>query len=171
MINQLEIPKYIFTYKDGKPMMAISETGRLINTTRKKILYIDLDGPCADYDKAKVIKNPAYPLFFLRLEIVDGALEAVTQLNELFDIYFLSTAPWSNPSSWMEKRLWVEEKFGKFAKKRLILSHNKGLLRGDFLIDDRLVNGVTEFNGEHIHFGTKQYPNWNVIIEYLKTKI
>ena len=84
-----------------------------------------------------------------------------------FEVYFLSTAPWSNVHSWSEKRIWVEKHFGEHAFKKLILSHNKGLLRGDFLIDDRTLNGVSEFKGEHIHFGTPEYPNWDAVLKYL----
>lgn len=41
---------------------------------------------------------------------------------------------------------------------------------GDFLVDDRLKNGASEFKGEHIHFGTEKYPNWEIIYDYLITK-
>ena len=53
------------------------------------------------------------------------------------------------------------------AFKKLILSHNKGLLLGDYLIDDRIANGVDGFKGEHIHFGTDQFPDWKSVLEYL----
>ena len=37
--------------------------------------------------------------------IVDfvSALEAVRKLNEKYDCYILSTAPWRNPSAWSDK--------------------------------------------------------------------
>ncbi len=59
---------------------------------------------------------------------------------------------------------------GDLAYKKLILSHNKGLLKGDFLIDDRTVNGVSEFEGEHIHFGSENFPNWESVIKYMLLK-
>lgn len=31
--------------------------------------------------------------------------------------------------------------------KSLILAHNKGLLKGDYLVDDRIQNGVDTFEG------------------------
>jgi 5'(3')-deoxyribonucleotidase len=79
----------------------------------------------------------------------------------------LSTAPWNNPSAWTDKLLWVQEYLGDLAHKRLILSHNKNLNAGDFLIDDRTENGAGEFNGEHIRFLSEQFNNWNDVLNYL----
>ena len=56
---------------------------------------------------------------------------------------------------------------GKSAYKRLILSHNKHLNIGDYLIDDRTANGAGQFRGEHIHFGSDRFPSWGSVIEYL----
>ena len=35
--------------------------------------------------------------------------------------------------------------------------------KGDILIDDRLHNGVKNFEGVHIHFGTEKFPNWDEV--------
>ena len=35
------------------------------------------------------------------------------------------------------------------------------------LIDDRTANGVEKFSGEHIHFGTEKYPDWEAVLRYL----
>jgi 5'(3')-deoxyribonucleotidase len=67
----------------------------------------------------------------------------------------------------MHKRLWVEKHLGKNAYKRLILSHNKQLNIGDFLIDDRTANGAGQFTGEHIHFGTGKWKDWKSTLDYL----
>jgi len=53
----------------------------------------------------------------------------------------------------------------------LILSHNKHLNIGDYLIDDRLANGVEKFTGEHIHFGTERFPDWQSVCDYLLPSI
>jgi 5'(3')-deoxyribonucleotidase len=63
--------------------------------------------------------------------------------------------------------MWVETHLGKSANKKLILCHNKGLVKGDFLIDDRIANGVADFEGEHIHFGTEQFSGWEDVLDYL----
>lgn len=108
-----------------------------------------------------------YPGIFKLMIPIDGALKAFSKISEKYDVYILSTAPWENNSAWTDKLLWVKTYLGEKAKKRLILSHHKNLLIGDYLIDDRLKNGVDRFTGEHIHFDTDSYPNWESVVEYL----
>jgi 5'(3')-deoxyribonucleotidase len=107
------------------------------------------------------------PGFFDGLPPVDGAIEAYHKLAAAFDTYILSTAPWNNETAWAAKNLWVRRHLSEVARKRLILSHHKHLVRGDFLIDDRLAHGVDRFEGEHIHFGSKRFPDWSAVLEYL----
>ena len=108
---------------------------------------------------------------FQELDPIDGSIESINQLMNSFEVYFLSTPVWAVPESFSGKRIWVEKQFGDAIKKRLILTHRKDLVIGDFLIDDRLKNGAAEFKGEHIHFGSDRFPNWESVVEYLKSKI
>ncbi len=136
----------------------------------KRVVYVDMDGVLADYDKAAVGKTEDQRRekgFFEHLEPIHGAVEAFSVLCDHYDVYLLSTAPWSNTHSLSEKRIWAEKHLGDKAFKRLILSHNKSLLRGDYLIDDRIANGVEEFQGEHIHFGTERFPDWKSVLLHL----
>ena len=64
--------------------------------------------------------------------------------------------------------LWVRRYLGDVAYKRLILSHHKDLSRGNFLIDDSEKNGAREFGGKLILFGSKEFPNWAGVMEYLR---
>ena len=107
------------------------------------------------------------PDIFSLMEPMPGAVEAFKELSEKFDTYILSTSPWANPSAWSDKLIWVKNYLGPSANKRLILSHHKNLNAGDFLIDDRIKNGVNEFKGEHLHFGTQKFPDWNSVVAYL----
>ena len=138
-----------------------------------------MDGVLADFNKAlservtpelcmeygENVDN--IPGIFDNLDPVPGAIFAFHELGDKYDCYILSTAPWGNPEAWMEKRLWVEKHLGEAAYKKLILSHNKHLNRGDYLIDDRLANGADRFEGEHILFGGDQFPDWKSVLEYL----
>lgn len=110
------------------------------------------------------------PHFFLSLKVIDGAKKALNYLIKHYDVYILSTAPWDSILAWTEKRLWVELNLPKYFKKRLILSHHKNLVIGDFLIDDRLKNGSEKFPGELILFGSEKFPNWDKVVQYLKVK-
>lgn len=145
---------------------------------KKKTLYIDMDGVLADFEsginqlpeetKTQFKGNlDEVPGIFSLMQPMPGAIEAYERLSEKFDTYILSTAPWENPSAWSDKLLWVRKYLGKAAYKRLILSHHKNLLKGDFIVDDRDKRGVTEFQGEHIHFGTDKFPDWEAVEAYL----
>jgi 5'-nucleotidase len=146
----------------------------------KEILYIDMDGVLVDLDTQIEKKYTKSHVENHREKIIDsdknlfyesppirGAIEAFNKLCEKYEVYILSTAPWKNLESWKAKRKWVEVYIGDNAYKKLILSHNKGLLNGSYIIDDRIKNGVSEFKGEHIHFGSEKFPNWNKVLEYL----
>jgi 5'-nucleotidase len=62
----------------------------------------------------------------------------------------------------------VQRHLGEVAYKRLILTHDKNLNRGDYLIDDRDKNGAAEFDGELIKFGSDRFPDWNSVVAYLR---
>ena len=141
-----------------------------------KRLFIDMDGVLCDYNKGKLehCKNEHesvndIPNFFRTLKPLNDAVHALNQIiySKKYDIFILSTAPWSNPSSWTDKRLWIEDYFGSKLNKRLILTHRKDFLKGDFLIDDRPNNGAKDFEGEWIHFGSQRFPNWETTLNYL----
>ena len=117
----------------------------------------------ADY----INKYDEAPGIFALMDPIKGAIDAFNKLAELFDIYILTASPWLNSTALQDKREWVEKHLGEKAKKRLIFSHHKNLNKGDFLIDDRKVNGVMQFEGEHIHFGTSEFSSWDDILNYL----
>ena len=144
----------------------------------KKILYFDMDNVLVNFQSGLDLLSEEVlqqyegqldniPSVFSLMKPLDGALEAYTILASTYDSYILSTAPWGNISSWSDKAAWVQTHLGDSAKKRLILSHNKNLNIGDYLIDDRTANGAAQFMGEHIHFGSAKFPNWNSVFNYL----
>lgn len=96
-----------------------------------------------------------------------GAVEAFLELSKHYDVYIASTAPWHNATAWSDKLTWVKHYLGDEAYKRVTLTHHKNLLIGDYLIDDRTANGAGEFQGEHIHFGTDKFPDWESVLAYL----
>jgi 5'(3')-deoxyribonucleotidase len=142
----------------------------------KHIVMIDMDGVLCDFDtrkkelESKGFKGSSifkHPDAYRDLEPIEGAIDAWHALQEHYETYVLSTPPWSNPDAWAEKRKWVEKYLGKSAHKKLILSHHKGLVIGEYLIDDRIANGVADFEGVHIHFGSAEYPDWQTVLDRL----
>ena len=147
-----------------------------------KTVYIDLDNVLVDFQsginqltkETKAQFNDRLdevPGIFSLMQPMPGAVEAFKLLSAKFDTYILSTAPWENPTAWSDKLLWVKKYLGDVAKKRLILSHHKNLLRGDFLVDDSPNNGAKDFQGEWIRFGPEGFKTWEEVLNYLSKKV
>ena len=146
----------------------------------KKIIYVDMDDVICDFKasyRQKLLLEPdiKYPQsqndFFRNLKPITNSIESVNYLNkqDLFDLYILTAPSIRNPLSYLEKRLWIEDYFGLDLVRKLIISPNKGLNKGDYLIDD-MDNGKGQenFDGKIIQFGSKEYQNWTDVINYFK---
>ena len=146
-----------------------------------KTIFFDMDGVLVEFNSAlrhiddETIRRyeghyQDIPGFFALMDPMPGAVEAVKKLSQHYEVFILSTAPWKNPSSWSDKRIWVEKYFGDIFFKRIILTHRKDLVLGDYLIDDWGKNGASSFKGEWIQFGSDQFPNWESVVPYLLKK-
>lgn len=143
-----------------------------------KILYIDMDDVLVDFqsgiDTLSIYDKEMYkgrydevPGIFSKMQPISGSIRVAKRLANEYDVYILSTAPWNNPSAWSDKLLWIKQYLPEVGYKRLIITHHKNLNIGDYLIDDRDNNGADKFKGELIKFGSKEYPNWETIENYL----
>ena len=146
-----------------------------------KTIFFDMDGVLVEFNSAlrhiddETIRRyeghyQDIPGFFALMDPMPGAIEAVKKLSQHYEVFILSTAPWKNPSSWSDKRIWVEKFFGDIFFKRIILTHRKDLVMGNYLIDDWGKNGASSFKGEWIQFGSDQFPNWESVVPYLLKK-
>lgn len=145
---------------------------------KKRRLYFDMDGVIVDFVSALELQSEEtlqeykgredeIPGLFGQMKPMSGALDAVRKLNESYDCYILSTAPWGNPSAWSDKVIWITRYLDDIFHKKMIITHCKHLCKGDILIDDRDKHGVREFEGEWIHFGSERFPDWDSVLDYL----
>ena len=109
--------------------------------------------------------------FYANLAPITGAIESVQKLinSEKFDPYILTAPSTRNPFSYTEKRVWIEKYFGIEFTEKLIISPNKGLLKGDILIDDLISGrGQESFEGKIMQFGSANYFDWKTVIAQLE---
>ncbi len=144
----------------------------------KKRLYFDMDGVIVDFDSALKLQSEEtlkeyegredeIPGLFGQMQPMPGAIKAIRKLNEIYDCYILSTAPWGNPSAWSDKVIWITRYLDDVFHKKMVITHCKHLCKGDILIDDRDKHGVRDFEGEWIHFGSERFPDWDSVLDYL----
>lgn len=145
----------------------------------KKIVYVDMDNVLCDFDSAKkraLVRNPeiAFPHsqvdFFRRLQPMHHDIAGyMSELALHYDVYILTAPSTMNPMSYTEKMLWVRDHLGQEFVEKLIISKHKHLNKGDYLIDDMSSGcGQDKFEGKLIQFGSKEFPNWESVVEYLQ---
>ena len=143
-----------------------------------KRVFIDMDNVLVDFqsglDQVSEEIKAEYaghldeiPGLFAKMKPMEGAIEAVHELQKHYDLFILSTAPWKNPSAWSDKVEWVTKYLDDVFHKKMIITHRKDLCQGDYLIDDRGKNGTSEFAGEWIHFGSEIFPDWQKVLDFL----
>ncbi len=101
------------------------------------------------------------------------SIEVINRLRgvDVFDVYILTAPSVRNPLCYTEKRLWIEQKFDLDMARNLIISPNKGLNKGDYLIDDNINGkGQENFEGKVLHFGSPEFENWSLIWNYFKSE-
>ena len=148
----------------------------------KKIIYVDMDNVLVDFktgiEKLDEDTRTQYegrldevPHIFSLMDPMEGSIEAIKVLALNYELFILSTSPWLNPTALQDKLDWIKTYFGEDPKsifyKKVIFTHRKDLLRGDYLIDDRTNNGADCFEGKLIQFGDFEFGNWNLVLEFL----
>ena len=94
------------------------------------------------FDKAhssKVNKIVRSKGFFRSLPPIDGAIEAVKEMEKLnLDPYIVTSAGINLPFAPSDKYEWVSYYFGREFLRRFVLTADKSVVNGDYLIDDKM---------------------------------
>ena len=94
--------------------------------------------------------------FFEDLEPVEGAIEALKEMDAAGYKVFICTSPkkfYHNPHCAGNKHRWVMNHLGKEWTERVILTRDKTLVHGDVLIDDKPeIEGVAVPSWRHVYF-------------------
>lgn len=101
-----------------------------------------------DYDIAKALQwsreraTEAYglidddPGFASHLETYPGAVDGVCRLQEISDLYVVTSPWWSHPTWVRDRNNWLYTKFGILAS-RVVHTAAKHIVSGDVLVDDK----------------------------------
>jgi 5'-nucleotidase len=78
------------------------------------------------------------PGFFRNMMPIHGGIEALAEMDNLGHEVFICTSPLSRYQNCvLEKFVWVEKHLGSNWVNRIILTKDKTLVKGDYLIDDK----------------------------------
>ncbi len=111
-----------------------------------KIVYVDIDNTINYYHdhflaRLREYPNLTYPQsmpgFYLNILPMEDGLESIKALKEAgYDVYLASRPSYPNTHCYTEKAEWVKKHLGEDWLPKLILTPNKSLLIGDYLVDD-----------------------------------
>lgn len=135
-----------------------------------------MDGVIVDFERYRTdlgltgeevkVRHGAY----LIMQPLPGALAAVRSLIGMGHEVWLATKPPTGISfAYADKVQWVLNHLPEL-KRKIIITHDKSLLRGDILIDDRMHKAnADKFEGVKIHFG-KDGVGWPEVLQIVKQK-
>ena len=101
--------------------------------------------------------------FILSLPEISGGIKAVNDMKDMGHEVFICTAPLDiYENCVLEKYKWVDEHMGFGWSKRLILTKEKALVKGDILIDDKpSIKNEDKASWEHVFYDKPYNRNIN----------
>jgi 5'(3')-deoxyribonucleotidase len=88
--------------------------------------------------------------FFRDIAVIPHSQEVISRLMTKYEVY-IATAAMEFPNSFRDKYDWMKEHFPFISWHNIIFCGDKHVLKGDYMIDDRLKNLKT-FDGKSIVF-------------------
>jgi 5'(3')-deoxyribonucleotidase len=119
-------------------------------------------------------KFASSPDFFLTIPVMNGAVDALRELMEHFDIYIVSAAM-EYPQSLPEKLIWLKSHFPFINWRHIVFCGNKHIINTDFMIDDQVLN-LDNFRGKGFLFNAfhnvhdkkyTKYSHWHELKQAL----
>jgi 5'(3')-deoxyribonucleotidase len=118
-----------------------------------------MDGVLVDFDAYKKTHSltgdevKRMPYAYLSMDAMPGALDGVRSLIGMgHDVWIATKPPTGVPHAYADKVQWVLINLPEL-KRKIVLTHDKSLLIGDVLIDDRPHKAnADKFAGELLHF-------------------
>lgn len=144
-------------------------------------VYIDMDGPLAQFDKY-CLEHDVDPkvgklmsLTYASLQVTPGALGAVNDLCSYIPdrVFLLTKVPSQNPIAAMQKLMWAREQF-PLIKDHVIITPDKGCVGtvDDVLIDDHPEwANAHNFPGTVIKFDLGDQCAWAKIMAQLRKRL
>lgn len=145
----------------------------------KKRVFVDMDGTLCDFMGAfkfykEMDSTRKYPQsrvgFFENLKPLPGSIEGFNLLKEHYDMWILTRPSFKNIHCFSEKAQWILDNLGFDVLENMVISGDKSIIKGDFLIDDHDGHGQDRFDGEWIEFGKEPFDTWEKVTEYLINK-
>ncbi len=91
------------------------------------------------------------PGFYKALPPVKGSISALEELVKKNEVFICTSSLLKNPACIKDKLEWVEKHLGSSWVKKTIITKDKTIVRGDFLIDDKPeIKGIFQPIWEHI---------------------
>lgn len=93
---------------------------------------------CSQREREKFRSAMTIPGFYAGLTPMPGIRDALHEMLDLgHDVHIVTTPDSTNPTSHSDKFHWLERHLGEGWGKRAVMTHDKTLIAGDVLIDDK----------------------------------
>lgn len=130
-------------------------------------IFVDMDGVIVDFDAFKnkygltgeQVKT--MPGAYLAMEPIPGALAGIKSLIGMgHDVWIATKPPTGIPQAYADKVAWILKHLPEL-KRKIVITHDKSLLLGNVLIDDRPHKAnADKFTGHLIRFGSQYQTLW-----------
>lgn len=128
---------------------------KFIPLEKRKGFYIDHQYKCEVGPVEGAFMRSIFdrPHFFRTIPVIEPAVQQIKQLmhENKHEIFFLTSPMVSNPTCASDKLKWIAEVFGNKWARRTIITCDKTVVHGDWLIDDKpVIRGIQAPKWQHI---------------------